>query len=236
MNRWLSAPLSLLENVRRRGLRATVVRALHRGWWRYREWRWGVQTTASLSPEELGHRQEHYGYQPVDPQSLTAALTAAQAGPDDVFLDIGCGLGRALLIAADRPLRRVVGLEYCRDLHAAAQRNVAAAQPALRAPVEVLQGDATSFAIPDDVTIVFMFNPFGGQTLQAVVENVRASLERAPRRLTVLYSTPRVNENALDEVAWLRGRTIATPHAEWERLRIYRADLPVAARLSAVGI
>jgi tRNA G46 methylase TrmB len=40
------------------------------------------------------------------------------------FIDIGSGKGRMLLLAAELPFRRVIGIEFASDLHAVAQQNV----------------------------------------------------------------------------------------------------------------
>jgi SAM-dependent methyltransferase len=53
-----------------------------------------------------------------------------------VFVDYGCGKGRVLALAAERPFLRVEGVELSQDLHRVAVRNVAKARNsgALRAP------------------------------------------------------------------------------------------------------
>jgi hypothetical protein len=48
----------------------------------------------------------------------------------------------------------------------------------------------TEFAIPDDMTFAYFFNPFNGATFQTVLDNIVASLDRAPRWLRIIYVTP----------------------------------------------
>ena len=40
------------------------------------------------------------------------------------FIDIGSGKGRVLMMAADYPFRRILGIELLPDLHRAAQENL----------------------------------------------------------------------------------------------------------------
>src|SRR5258708_3764329 len=40
------------------------------------------------------------------------------------FVDLGSGKGRALLMASDYPLRRIVGVEFLSDLHHTAKKNI----------------------------------------------------------------------------------------------------------------
>ena len=50
--------------------------------------------------------------------------------------------------------------------------------------------DAADFEIPDDVTIAYLYHPFGGQTFEALIANIIESLDRNPRELTLIYQMP----------------------------------------------
>jgi SAM-dependent methyltransferase len=107
-----------------------------------------------------------------------------------VFFDYGSGKGRAVLAAARYPFKRVLGLEIVEALNEIARTNIALAKPRLKAPVEVLTADATTFDIPDDVTIVYLYNPFLGEVLPAVQKKIETSLSRRPRSLRLYYACP----------------------------------------------
>jgi SAM-dependent methyltransferase len=108
----------------------------------------------------------------------------------DVFLDYGSGKGRAVLAAARHPFKRVLGVDVVESLNAIARENIAAAKPQLRAPVEVLSADAKTFDVPDDVTVVYLYNPFLGDVLPAVQKKIESSLSRQPRALRLYYACP----------------------------------------------
>ena len=59
---------------------------------------------------------------------------------------------------------------------------------------ELIKCDASMYSIPDSMTVIFFFNPFGPQTMKQVVGNILESLVRAPRKIWVIYQNP-VNEN-----------------------------------------
>jgi SAM-dependent methyltransferase len=121
-------------------------------------------------------------------------------GPEDVLVDIGCGKGRVLCVAAARAtFRRAVGIELMRDLVEIARDN--ASRMRLRTPVQVVQGSAAEVSV-DDGTVYFLFNPFGESTLGAVLENLRRSLEARPRQLRVFYRNPRF-ARLLEGADWL---------------------------------
>ncbi|MBI5210002.1 MAG: hypothetical protein HY927_08520 [Elusimicrobia bacterium] len=64
--------------------------------------------------------------QPYDPISYAAAekiLAFLDFGPKDVFIDLGCGQGRAVFLAATRRPRKAVGVELNADLFRIAMEN-----------------------------------------------------------------------------------------------------------------
>ena len=121
---------------------------------------------------------------------LYRVLGWLRPGPGETFLDVGCGHGRAVLAASRFPFRRVLGLELSPEVHAAACRNLAGFRLPRRAPAEIIQGDATRFAVPDDVTVLFMYNPFTGPVFEAAMARLFESLERRPRRVRLIYANP----------------------------------------------
>ncbi len=95
--------------------------------------------------------------------------------------------------------------------------------------VEVLVGDAASFRIPDDVTVVYLYNPFGGQTFEKVIGNILASVERSPRRLRLVYRTPLEHDALMQTgrftlVRSIRGLRPTRRLAESASLRVYEVQ------------
>ena len=66
-------------------------------------------------------------------------------------MDIGAGMGRAMLLAAEMPFRAVIGVELNPTLVRIARRNLALWRKAgrARAPMRLVCGDAAEFAFPD---------------------------------------------------------------------------------------
>ena len=220
----MSNPLATWDRIRRRGILGTIQRVVDRALWRWEEMRLGVKTAGDIPAGELGHGAEQFGYQPIDPRSLLAALDFLRPDASDVFVDMGCGLGRAVLVAARYPFARVLGVEYSKQLFVAAHRNASRAAKKLGRQIQVVHADAMNWEFPDDVTVVFLFNPFQGEVLEAMLANLRRSLDRAPRKLHVVYSLPRTDRDLLSECSWLtRASEIETPNSDWERLTVYRA-------------
>ena len=119
------------------------------------------------------------------------ALKDLRPGPSDVFVDLGSGKGKTLLIAGRLPYRRVVGVEIDEELSQCARRNIKQAQPRLRAQeVDCITAGVLDWPIPDQVSVVFMFNPFIGQTFRTAVGQIFESYDRRPRTLHIVYMYP----------------------------------------------
>jgi SAM-dependent methyltransferase len=138
---------------------------------------------------------------------------------DDVFVDIGSGQGRMVYMAArNYPFGRVIGVEIAPELNAVARENIDRGRPNLRCQnVEFVTIDATQWEVPDDLTYIYMFNPFGGEIFRQVLGNISRSLDRRPRRLRLFYANP----VHADEV-------VATGHFDHVRTtRGLRRDIPL---------
>lgn len=187
------------------GLRP-LVRALRVGW--VQGWsealdrRYGIRTTV-LSGSHSPQFADDNGYEPVKYPAIGACLKATRLSNRDVFFDIGCGMGRALCVAARHPVRKCIGVEYMPSLAAIADRNVTGLRGRL-APAEVWVGNACDFRY-DEGTVFFLYNPFREPTMRRFIECLRQSLVARPRRLRIIYVAPH-QEHVLSECGWLSRR------------------------------
>jgi SAM-dependent methyltransferase len=147
------------------------------------------------------HLGDHQKYVPIDYLALAYLFSPISFGVQDVFVDIGCGLGRAVLAAARKPIRRSIGIEYDAMLAHVAQQNANSLRWA-RAPIEIRHQDAAQ-ADYDEGTIFWMYNPFGLLTLANVLDSIRLSLSRVPRSLVIAYAHPE-HASEVDRQSWLR--------------------------------
>ncbi len=73
----------------------------------------------------------------------------------------------------------------------AAERNLHTWRGRLRCQdIAFIWSDARVFDVPDDVSIIYLYNPFLGATFVEVLAKICASLARRPRRLTIVYLVP----------------------------------------------
>ncbi len=107
------------------------------------------------------------------------------------FLDIGCGKGRAMCVAASYGVKKISGVEFSKDLFLEAKKNIETTK--LKYPLtdfNIYNNDAFYFEIDDDVDCIFMFNPFDEMIMNGVMENIERSLEINPRQMTIVYINP----------------------------------------------
>ena len=154
------------------------------------ERRHGIETSAEIPLEELGlAHPDRVRYRPSEWRTLRRILRADEVGPCDVFVDFGAGMGRVLLEAAEYPFGRVIGVELSQELSDIAMRNVERRISHLRCKrIEVVTADVVDYPIPDDLTVAFLANPFGGEIFSAVVDNLISSFDRHPREIRIIYN------------------------------------------------
>jgi SAM-dependent methyltransferase len=174
------------------------------------DWEYRVNTTSA----GVGWRDRllgffHSPYQPTESALFHEMIGAvsARSGFDFcgfIFLDLGSGKGRTLLMASDYPFRRIVGVELLPALNDAAQDNICKYRSESQKcfAMETICGDAAEFAFPVEPTLLFLFNPFPEPGLRRMIENLEQSLRDHPRRVYVLYHNPLL-EHVLDESAAL---------------------------------
>ncbi len=125
-----------------------------------------------------------------DPEEFERAMAAlAVDARRFTFVDIGCGKGRVLIMAARQQWSRLIGVEFSSSLCAVARSNLARAVHPSRA-VEVVCQDALEFELPHQPLVLFLYNPFERAMMRAFAARVRASLDRAPREVRVVYTNP----------------------------------------------
>jgi SAM-dependent methyltransferase len=152
----------------------------------------------------------HSPYQPTEPALFHEMLDALQKDEplnfeDFTFFDLGSGKGRALLMASDYSFRRIVGVELLPTLHEIAEENLRQYKNESQKcfAIEAICTDATSFVMPDEPLVMYLFNPFPEAGLRQVIFHLEESLRAHPRAVYVLYHNPLL-EHVLGDSGVLR--------------------------------
>jgi SAM-dependent methyltransferase len=152
----------------------------------------------------------HSPYQPTEEALFHEMLETLSAQPgfdfgEFTFIDLGSGKGRTLLMAADYPFRKIIGVELLPALNKIAQENIAQYRGESQKgfSLETICGDATAFSFPIEPTLLFLFNPFPESGLRHVIANLEQSWLERPRTVYALYHNPLLG-HVLEESAVLK--------------------------------
>jgi SAM-dependent methyltransferase len=161
----------------------------------------GTETSGLISGENLntGSRSDLWNtaYHGISPSGFKQTMEAlgAELGSEwgrFAFVDLGCGKGRALLLASRLPFRKILGVEISAELSAAAAENVRvfAAPWQMCREIETICGDAATFDFPSGPMVLYLYNPFLPPVLKRCLKNLVRNLEAEPREVYLVYVHP----------------------------------------------
>ena len=162
------------------------------------DWRHRVKTCGEEDPGGLtvvgDNVSQAAPYVPTTPRAgryILRDLPVADVS-NYTFIDMGSGKGRMLLLAAELPFRRIVGVEFASDLNVIAQNNARSYRnPKQRCTnIESLNMDAAEYEFPNEPSLLYFFYPFHQMLMQAVIQNLDRSLSEHPRDVILVYLNP----------------------------------------------
>jgi len=168
--------------------------------------RYSVDTSGLIGGGELrsGHKNDvfntaYYGMAPSRFQRVVEDWISASeptAISQYSFIDLGCGKGRAVMMASEFSFRQVIGVELNPALAKTAEANLATWTGKGRAvcPIQILCQDATEFSFPEGPCLLYLFNPFAAPVLKRLIERLEIEFADRPSLLDVIYFNPEAGE------------------------------------------
>jgi predicted RNA methylase len=124
------------------------------------DWLHGVQTCGTIPLHLLSIESSNLPYRLAYSASTLKATSSILSELDIdytkyVFIDFGSGKGRVLLLACEYPFKKVIGVEFARELHEMAVRNIRSYRSATQKchDVQSVLCDATEYEIPPEPAI-----------------------------------------------------------------------------------
>jgi SAM-dependent methyltransferase len=190
--------------------------------------KYGTDTGGYLGPEELVKGRENdalnHGYSAIAPSVFREACRRwretlpAVSGRVEAysFVDVGAGKGRALLLAAELPFRKVIGVELSEELTRIAQKNVArwGRNGRSKAKIRIVQGDAVKFRWPRTPLLVYLYNPFSCELVAQVAQNLAAVAASGSGLVDLLYVNPTCTDTLTSHGLFVRLWTARIPMDE----------------------
>jgi SAM-dependent methyltransferase len=160
----------------------------------------GTETSGFVSEHKLPRDEpastsvQYWGsaYWGSQPSFVRAAIAALPSPQTFTFIDLGCGKGRALIVASEFPFRDIIGVELSPTLAKVARKNVQIIENRFpgRTRIVVQERDASTFRFPSGNLVVYIYNPFGKEVLLKVVAALETALAAEHRDIYVIYMHP----------------------------------------------
>ena len=201
----------------------------------------GTDTGGYLSGTDLQkHFRSSYSRTPdhsIAPSALCRAIASLPLFPENFsFVDLGCGKGRAVLVASHFPFRKLLGVEVASELCEAARANIAS-KPEWASRASILNQDPSTVTYPHTPLVVLLFHPVLAPVLRRAVANLERQFRRTPRETYVVCANNPRFLKTLERFPFLR-EIANMPHElspedaavdqsrpSHERFRVYTATL-----------
>jgi 16S rRNA G966 N2-methylase RsmD len=166
---------------------------------------YGVRTSGLIAGRHLGAGHAHdkqitayFGVAPSVFRRLIAKWRREGARADFknqlseyTFVDVGAGMGRGMLLAAEIGFREVWGVELNPVLAGIALKNLRRWKVDGRLldgqRMKLIEGDATEMKLPAGPVLLFLFNPFEARLMKKFLEAVEAQREGNDAPVELLY-------------------------------------------------
>jgi SAM-dependent methyltransferase len=170
------------------------------------DWRYGLETARRIELSELTIKSDSATrgspYQPTGVWAFRQIFRKVNIPKPAVFVDYGCGKGRALVLACLEDVESGVGIEFSEELCDIAENNVRAIQHKLhrKSQFQVLCMDATKYEYLGNENVFYFFYPFDEVIMQSVLSDIVRSVDEVPREAVVIIHCPFTHPRwALDE-------------------------------------
>lgn len=201
----ISLPWKFLNRLRARGVRDTTKRTARyiKDLYlflieKYFDFRYRADTSGIIAGAEglqiqSEHRDNSTGYEGIQPRIFQNLLKHLPIDYRNyVFIDFGSGKGRALMMAAERQFKHVIGIEFSPLLHEAAQRNIDHFRKRMphASGIELIYGDAAQTDIPEGDLVCFFYNPFDACVMEKVILNLAHAHKQRGQNIFIAYRNP----------------------------------------------
>ena len=151
----------------------------------YEDIKRGVITQKNFELFELG-LSDHIGnkYQPLGYRRLKEVIKLARIlNPRSTFVDVGCGLGRPILVALEMGFQHAIGIDISSELIRGCKKNTHNKSNS----VELFCCDSNDYNFPPGTLTIFLFNPFDKQRIAKLIDKLGSIRYRG----LIIYFNPR---------------------------------------------
>lgn len=161
-------------------------------------------------------------YGPTRARALQAVLRQLPVGPHTVLVDLGCGKGRAMIVAVLAGVRHVKGVELVPDYARICRTNLnRLAAGGVDFDWQVLHTDIRHYEVAPEDNLFYLYDPCTWPGVVSVLHHILDSWRCHPRSLHVIYHNNLIDPtemqpdlSAFDEVGeqWFDGNRFFVFH------------------------
>lgn len=186
----------ITQKLRNQSLKSVFIDLITYTYDRYFDFKYNLDTYSWVSNSELVkedkialHASE---YQSVKVLALRKLLKKIDIKDKTVFLDIGSGKGRILLVASEFKFKEVRGIEFSKKLCDIAEENIKKYKEKVNTSTifKIINQDAAKYKFRNDEAIFFLYNPFDQFIMKQVFDNISKSFYEHKRDITIIYAYP----------------------------------------------
>jgi hypothetical protein len=147
----------------------------------------GIDIKLEYTENPSSVHPDNVQYQPLYVWYLKKLMKCLSIKKYDRLFDYGSGKGAAMIFFARYPFCEIGGIELMYGLHETALKNI------MKKKLNHLTSynrNATEYGDIDRYNYFFFYNPFHGQIMEAVIDHIKNSLKRCPRKITIIYQNP----------------------------------------------
>jgi 16S rRNA G966 N2-methylase RsmD len=111
------------------------------------------------------------------------------------LIDVGSGKGRVMVAAAHYGFKNIIGVDFAKELCAAAERNINKIKTQFPdTTFNIYCKDILNYAINADDKVFFLFNPFNKEIMEKFLEKIDRSVKEHRRTIYFIYANPEQKE------------------------------------------
>ena len=116
------------------------------------------------------------------------------------LIDVGSGKGRVMVAAAHYGFKNIIGVDFAKELCAAAERNINKIKTQFPdTTFNIYCKDILNYAIKADDKVFFLFNPFNKEIMEKFLEKIDQSVKEHKRIIYFIYANPQEKEILLQK-------------------------------------
>jgi|KBSSwiS6_1023812.scaffolds.fasta_scaffold01060_2 SAM-dependent methyltransferase len=115
------------------------------------------------------------------------------------IVDVGCGKGRVLAVAAYFGFTKITGVDFAKELCEKAEKNMRQIKPNFPdLQYKIIWDNILNYSLDVNDRVFFLFNPFEKEIMEPFLDKIEQSVKQSPRTIYFLYANPQQLNSLLD--------------------------------------